>query len=153
MSLHLTESKQIYVYSKFASTVYNATNRNRISVNLIEPINVPSTCYASVSIVSAEIPITGSMGNHMYLLVGSSLKSYNNSTFNGINTQGAFIAKIPVQVPGGYIANYYNFNNYSCKISDSTIKQFAVSLVAEDGTDLVIGSDWSITFQFDIHHR
>ena len=152
MSLVLKDSKQVYVHSLYASSVQNATSRNRINVSLYEPIIVPDGYTCHLSVVTAELPITGSAGNHLYYLLGSSLKGYNNATFNGTNTTGAYLAKFPIFSPAGYLNNFTNLNNFSCKLSDRTIMNFDLYILGEDGADIVFGSgiNWSMTLQFDI---
>ena len=141
MSSVLFDSRQIYVNSKINALASSTTDRNAVTVFLNDPILVPSGKVAHVSIVSAEIPISVTVGNHLYLLVDTSLTSIS-----------PFIGKIPIQVPATYINNYYNYNGFSIRVNDRTIQQFDVRITDEYGLDVSFGNatDWSLTLQVDI---
>lgn len=143
-------SKQLYVYSGDANTtVFDATQRNRIQFNLAEPIICPDNKTLTISVVSAEISRGTWATTPYYLCVSSSaLRTTNGNA----QIKGApVICKIPVNATDGYMIQYQNMNNFRAPMTTKQIETIDLALINPDGSDISLGAayDWSVTLQID----
>ena len=148
-------SFQLYLHTKTATYLENATLRNKMGMMLNEPVVVPEGYHLTVSLVDAQIPVNWIVQPlYKYVLVGTNLMSRNQYVRN------KYIAKIPKDVPQGFRLMYYNFTDYKHPVSDRKIDYIEVGIYGDDGSDLNMstgtvdpnaGADWSCTLQFDFH--
>ena len=156
----LQYKKQVYAFSGDTTTLpngqalislVNATNRNRISIQLSEPISCKDDEEILVSIVDAEIMRTASWTQSpMFVYVCST--NIRTTNANGQIKGNSILAKIPINAPSGYIVQYFNLNDYNSPTYGRLISNIDLALLAPDGSDISFGSgnDWAITIQFNI---
>jgi hypothetical protein len=143
-------SKQLYIYSGDATTtVLDATRRNRIQINLPEPIICPDNKTLTISVVSAEISRgTWATSPYYVCIASSALRTTNGNA----QIRGApVICKVPVNAPNGYMIQFQNLNDFRAPMSTKQIEVIDLALINPDGSDVSLGAgnDWSVTLQID----
>lgn len=156
----LQYKKQVYVFSGDATTLangqtavslVNATNRNRITFQLTEPISCNDDEDITISIVDAEIMRTATWTQSpMFVYICST--NIRTTNANGQIKGNSILAKVPINAPSGYIVQYFNLNDYNSPTYGRLISYIDLALLAPDGSDISFGAgnDWAVTIQFNI---
>ena len=151
--------KQVHLWSGDTSTLaggqpnislVSSTNRNRMTMNLPEPISCKDDEEILVSIVDAEMSRTATWpASPLFVYICSTNVRTTNA--NGQIKGQSILAKVPVNAPSGYVISYYNLNDYATPTYGRLISQIDLALIAPDGTDVSFGAnaDWSVTVQFN----